>query len=144
MLLFAALCLSGLFAAACSGKDDSKTKTEITTADLAGHNFVLSAVDGKAFVGEAPLPHIAFDEDMKMSGAVCNRFIGQGELSGNILRVDPMGSTRMLCPGADLDKLEQTFSALLTQGATATLDGDKLVLAGEQHSLEFKRADQAQ
>ncbi|KFD20314.1 heat-inducible protein [Yokenella regensburgei ATCC 49455] len=47
----------------------------------------------------------------------------------------------MLCPDAELSKLDHTLSAMLARGAQVDLTGDQLTLATADQTLVYKLAD---
>lgn len=130
LLLLGAVALSG-----CS-------HTLLRTPDasqLANRQFVLRAVDGQAVTAhEGIRPGIAFGEGLKVSGVMCNRFFGQGELQQGRLSVPQLASTRMLCSHADLNKWEQVITRMLTNGAAVKVEGASLTLTGSGHTLQYQ------
>lgn len=72
-------------------------------------------------------PSLTFDEDGGYSGSDgCNRVMGSWEADGKTVDLGVMASTLMFCEGVD---------TWLSQGATAEIDGDTLVVfdqGGEQ------------
>ena len=121
----------------------SATKTPVR-ADLLHRSFELVSADGKAVTGTPRKPDLAFDEEFRIAGGICNRFVGQAELNGTILTVRQMASTRMLCPDETLNQLEHTFASMLTQGATLNLTGETLTLRQGGHTLVYTVQKQAQ
>lgn len=147
ILVFSFLCLTVLPLAACGdqGKTQSEAKTAVTATDLLHHNFELATVDGETYVaGVEPVPYIAFNEGMNVSGAMCNQFTGQGELTEGTLVVKQMASTKKLCVNDNLNKLETDFSMMLMNGSAIALEGDKLTLSKDDRKLEFILKDKAQ
>lgn len=131
-----ALCLGMvLTAAGCAG-----CKT-LAPKDLENRRFVLASVDGKPFKTALNTPDIQFGEGFRVSGGMCNRYMGQGKLVGNVLTVSPMASTRMLCPDDELDKLETLFGRMLEQGAEVSFDGNTLSLKQGGNTLVFTAGD---
>lgn len=91
MRKFVPVAIIGVLLAGCSGMNQSgnnmnpvTNSSHVTESDLLHHNFVLVSVDGKPPV-KTPEPNIEFGENMHISGAMCNRFMGQGELKDGIL-----------------------------------------------------------
>lgn len=147
IFIFSFLCLAMLPLAACGdqGKAQSEAKAAISAADLLHHNFELATVDGEAYVaGVEPVPYIAFNEGMNVSGAICNQFTGQGELTEGTLMVKQMASTKKLCVDEGLNKLETDFSMMLMSGSAVALEGGKLSLSKDDCKLEFVLKDKVQ
>lgn len=73
-------------------------------------------------------PTITFEGERASGFAGCNRWFGtvtQGEDAA--LTFSSVGSTRMMCEGAQMT-IEQEFLAALGNTRTARVDGDQLVL----------------
>ncbi|HAP82544.1 MAG TPA: heat-inducible protein, partial [Enterobacteriaceae bacterium] len=68
-------------------------------------------------------------------------FMGQGKLDGNVLKVDGMASTRMLCAEPELNQLDILIGEMLTSGATVDAKSQSLILSNQQHTLVYKSAD---
>ena len=72
----------------------------------------------------------------------CNHFAGSYTISGNAIKIGPLMSTRMGCPGTI--RLEGTFFGVLQAATTFEQDGTKLVLfdtAGTKLA-QFVRSDE--
>ena len=73
--------------------------------------------------------------DTTLDDTGCNRFMGPYELSGDSLRLGPLGSTRRACVDPDVDpEMNKQESALLhALGETRTwrVTGDTLLLTGK-------------
>lgn len=131
--LFAVFSLSTV--ASCAGGNPPERK------DLVHRRFVLAGVDGQTYAKTSRLPDLEFLEDFRVSGSVCNRFAGQGELSGATLTVRRMASTRMLCPDDALNELETRLAGMLQAGAEISLDGNTLTLKQGGHVLVYTAED---
>ncbi|MTD39622.1 heat shock protein HslJ [Erwinia sp. CPCC 100877] len=110
---------------------------------LQHHRFLLKSVDGKPLTlsnKSGHQPEIDFGEKMHISGTMCNRFTGQGELSNGVLKAQ-LASTRMMCVDPQLNALDKLFGQMLAAGAHVSMTNDRLTLRNEQHTLVFKRAD---
>ena len=127
--------LALLSLAACQS-DDSKP---LEAKDLLHHNFVLVSIDDKPFSGDKA-PSIEFNENFHVSGAICNRYVGKGELQNNTLTVPNMASTKMICNN-ELDDLEGSMSKMLVNGAKLTLQGNVLTLEDNEQKLTFHLKD---
>jgi heat shock protein HslJ len=75
-------------------------------------------------------PTITFEGERASGFAGCNRWFGtvtRGEYPA--LSFSQVGSTRMMCEGAQMN-IEREFLAALGNTQAARVDGDQLVLAG--------------
>jgi heat shock protein HslJ len=108
--------------------------------DLVHRRFVLVSVDGLPFAA-SKAPDIAFNEGFRVSGQICNRYMGQGKLEGGVLAVAQMASTKMLCADGALNRFEARFAAMLTAGAEADLSGGILTLRQGGHVLVYAATD---
>ncbi|BCU55556.1 heat shock protein HslJ [Enterobacter kobei] len=119
-------------------------KVSVTPDELMHHRFVLQTVNGAAINPEGNPPEISFGEKMHISGLMCNRFTGQGKVSDGELSAKNMAMTRMMCADPQRNQLDQTFSAMMNEGAQADLTGNQLTLATAEQTLIFKLADLGQ
>ncbi|MGP3591814.1 heat shock protein HslJ [Vagococcus sp. WN89Y] len=122
----------------------SSRSTTIKADQLADQRFVLETVNGKAVQTAEQAPEISFDKDLRVSGKMCNRFMGQGKLSDGALTVKHMGMTMMLCAEPQLNELDHTINDMLSQGAQVDLTGEQLTLTTASQTLLFKRAAKTQ
>lgn len=137
-----AVALTTLLLAGCGMSKNGKPVTE---SDLLHHNFALQSVDGvavKPHRGNGP--NIEFGETMYVSGAMCNRFFGNGQLRDGILTVKGLASTRMLCPDPQLNQWDAMIGDVLGNGAKVTLSAQQLTLSGSDHTLVYKLRDWVQ
>lgn len=126
-----------------SGCVSSRTTT-LKAEQLADQRFVLETVNGQPVQPAEQMPEISFDKDLRVSGKMCNSFMGQGKLSDGALTVKHMGMTMMLCAEPQRNELDHTINEMLTQGAQVDLTGNQLTLATANQTLMFKRAAKAQ
>lgn len=110
---------------------------EVSATDLLNRHFVLQTVNGKSAPGGERIPRLAFGEDFRITGFVCNRFTGQATLENDVLRVENMASTKMLCGDDALNQLETEFGKMMTKGARAGFDGKTLTLRGDGNVLTY-------
>jgi heat shock protein HslJ len=111
-------------------------------ADLTGSEWRPS------FIVAAELPDktrmiVKFKPDGEISGnGGCNQFAGSYTISGNAIKIGPLMSTRMGCPGTI--RLEGTFLGVLQAATTFEQDGTKLVLfdATGAKLAQFVRSDE--
>jgi Heat shock protein len=110
----------------------------IASSDVAGKKYILHSVDGEVFAGEKQ-PFVEFDDDMNMTGAVCNRFRGSATVENGILRSAGVVATRMMCPDEKLTALESAFFRELENGLVLRFDenGD-LVMQNADIDLIFR------
>lgn len=123
---------------AVAGCANGKTPAQ---SDLLHRRYVLETVDGKPFAATERTPDIAFGEGFRVFGGICNRYTGQGELSGNVLTVKQMASTKMLCAEDELNDFEYRFAQMLMAGAVMDLSGDRLTLTQGGHTLVYRFRD---
>ncbi len=116
------------------------TAEPIDSKALLQHSFELAMVDGKALSVEK-IPHIQFNDGMRVSGIICNNFMGQGELANNTLTVAQMATTNMMCPDPKLNELEFKMSEMLMNGATISLNNNVLTLEGSGLTMTFNLRD---
>lgn len=140
MKYFIALTAATLLLAGCA-RDG---KVSVTADELMHHRFVLQTVNGTAINPGSNPPEISFGEKMHLSGVMCNRFTGQGKVSDGALSAKNLAMTRMMCADPQRNQLDQTFSAMMNEGAQADLTGNQLTLATAEQTLIFKLADLGQ
>lgn len=138
MKKLASLMLATMVLAGCAQSGD---KANVTAQDLQHHRYVLQSVDGKPLTNIKRLPELSFGENMHISGAMCNRFMGQATLEGNTLKAKGLGMTMMLCAEPQLNELDHMINDMLTTGAQTSLEPQKLTLKTSQHTLVYKLAD---
>lgn len=109
-----------------------------TADDLKDTSYILIRVDGEEY-GTEPRPRIVFDEHLSVHGKVCNGFRGQAVLEDGVLRAGQVISTRMLCVNNDLSLLETRFLRLLDSGLKPSVDGENLILRGDDAELVFRK-----
>ncbi|OKB65335.1 heat-inducible protein [Serratia marcescens] len=135
----AATALAALALTGCS----MMQHTTVAPNDLLHHNFVLQSVDGEA----AKLPpgggllNLEFGEHLHVSGAMCNRFFGQGQLDDGVLTVKPLAMTRKLCPDDQRNQWDRVIGTVLENGAKVTLSAQQLTLSGSGHTLVYTLRD---
>lgn len=108
--------------------------THLLDSDLLHHHFVLQSVDVLAVdAKQGSGPNIEFGEKMTISGAMCNRFFGQGQLENGVLTVKNLASTRMMCADPQRNQWDQMIGTVLANGAKVSLNGQQLTLDGDGH-----------
>jgi heat shock protein HslJ len=95
-------------AAAKAGTAASKADT----FNLVGSEWQLEDLAGTGLV-ENVRATLAFPEAGKVSGnASCNGFFGPSQISGNEIRLGPLGGTRMACPEPAMNQETKYLNAL--------------------------------
>ncbi|AJJ05470.1 heat shock protein HslJ [Yersinia pseudotuberculosis] len=147
MRKFVPVAIIGVLLVGCSGMNQSgnnmnpvANSSHVTESDLLHHNFVLVSVDGKPPV-KTPEPNIEFGENMHISGAMCNRFMGQGELKDGILTAKGLASTRMLCADEQLNQWDALIGDILHSGVKVTLNKGQLTMSNSTHTLVYQQKD---
>jgi heat shock protein HslJ len=118
------------------GEDDGAAPDP---AALRGEAWVLSSgVDVEGWEQVAPSASFA---EAKVSGSSgCNRFSASYTLDGPQLRLGPLVSTKMACPGVG-DEVERAFTAALGRVAAWRVDDDLVLLDDDAAELlRFKAA----
>lgn len=127
--LLAAITLSGC-SSDTGGVDDRA---------LRDNYFVLRSVDGQPVTAhEGIRPNLRFEDGLRVSGVMCNRFFGQGRIEQGQLRVPQLASTRMLCHDDVLNQWEQTLSQMLSSGVKMAFSQQTLTLSGSGHTLVYQ------
>ncbi|MBE1237949.1 META domain-containing protein [Phaeovibrio sulfidiphilus] len=103
---------------------------------LKGRSFVLQTANGEPAEFPGRQPSLEFDADLRMTGQVCNRFMGVPRFEDGVLKAE-VAATRMLCIDRGLDDLENTFFFSLADGMPYTFDGQTLVLKGKSGDFVF-------
>ncbi|ELQ6133819.1 heat shock protein HslJ [Cronobacter dublinensis] len=130
--------LAGMALAGCQSTSSS---SHITPETLQHHRYVLQTVNGAPLDATRRVPELSFGEKMHVSGSMCNRFMGQGELHGDTLKVKGLASTRMLCAEQQLNELDKLINEMLSQGAMVSVEKQQLTLHYRQYTLVYKLAD---
>ena len=120
----------------------------IAEKDLLHRRFELQSINGANYDYKEVRPILEFNEDFRLAGEVCNRFMGPGTLENGVLSAKHMAATKKFCFEEAVNKLEMDFFALLDSGATLEFDGQRLVLSGKGVEgpivLEYKVTDRIQ
>lgn len=114
----------------------------LTKEFLMNQKFVLVQINETDYTGDVdqgiPTPTLEFDNDFLVSGRFCNTFRGGGKLVDDVLTVEPLASTRMLCADQILNQLETRFFQMLGSGAALSMNGDRLFLKHGDNVMVFK------
>ncbi len=127
-LLLVLIASAGLLAAGCGSSGDSVQST-VTPQALDGSTFTATGAQGIELDEKVPLT-ISFDENSLAVDAGCNSIGGEYEIEQGEIRGTQLVSTLIGCP-PPLGEIETETTGLLSDGATATLEGDTLTLTGE-------------
>jgi heat shock protein HslJ len=136
ILLFAAI--AAFPPSACA---DDPASRHARPEELMHRRFILVSANGAPFRVKGHAPEISFDGDFRVSGAVCNRFTGRGKMDAGVLTAGGMISTRMFCPDAALNELENDLMRMLEGGAEIVFNGGGLILRAGGATLEFASGD---
>jgi len=133
------LTMLGTLLAAVAISGCSVQSAELTAKDLQHHRFELLTLDGTPVIAQhGGKPSIEFGEKMHVSGAMCNRFMGQGQLENNLLTVKQLASTQMMCSDPLLNKGDQLIGAMLQKGVNVSLQSNQLTLTEGPHVLVYR------
>ncbi len=117
----------GLMLAACSKNPAEQIK---------GNDYVLiDAPEGMEI-------SIGFDSEApKFYGQAVNRYFGNYEIDGNKIKFSAIGSTMMAAP-EPMMKAETEYFQNIGKIENIKLEGNKLILSGDDTTLEFEQVDQ--
>lgn len=111
---------------------------DLSPTELDGTAFVTTGTEGRDLVEGSTL-RIAFEDGRLAAQAGCNTMSAPYAVSdGRLAWSGPPMSTRMACP-EDLMAQDTWLSALLQDGAEATLDADTLTLVAGDVTLRLAR-----
>ncbi|WP_297363293.1 META domain-containing protein, partial [Thauera sp.] len=108
---------------------------------LVGDPWEVVELDGRK-VPEPARMTLGFAADGKLAGlAACNRYFGSYALSGEGLRLSPLGATRMACePRAMEDEQRFVAAAARVTGFAIAADGRLELRAGDRVVMRARRA----
>ncbi len=125
--LFALLLAGLLSACALPTRVEAPVASALTSASLAGTEWVAFAIDGAPEV-TPPKPRLRWTSADEVAGTGgCNPFRGPASVAAGVLRLGPLASTGRAClsmPGSQ----EDLFFKALELTRKARLDRDQLVL----------------
>jgi heat shock protein HslJ len=132
-----------LVLAACGGPAGVGDAPEDLRTDLVGS---WQLAEGHGPEGSVPLVDdhpitlvFAADDDTLGGTAACNSYGGEFELVGDRLTISMLLATEMACMNDGVMESEQAYLATLPKVETVSVDGDRLVLAGDDVELRFER-----
>jgi heat shock protein HslJ len=109
---------------------------KVTTADLAATSYVSTRVTGQTMV-EGTEVLLVFELGTMAASAGCNTMFGDYQVDDGILRWSSgPAQTLKACPD-ELAAQDAWVAALLTDGASATVDGSNLTLTSGEVTLEL-------
>jgi heat shock protein HslJ len=128
-----------LFACSVETADRMSSKNSVSqniTISQIQKKWQLESIDGTPVRAEINST-LAVDAQGQATGRLaCNNFFGRLELKDNMLKIEQMGSTRMLCAGI-MNRVEMIVSSVLNNGSEISLTKNGLSLAGKKHSLIY-------
>lgn len=97
-------------------------------------------LDGQS-VAEPARMTIGFGAEGRLSGlAACNRYFGEYALSGEGLRLSPLGATKMACEPRAMDEEHRFMQAAgQVDGFAIAADGTLRLLAGGRVRMQARR-----
>ncbi|MGH9203376.1 MAG: META domain-containing protein, partial [Vicinamibacterales bacterium] len=107
---------------------------------LAGSSWLLEDLVGAGVVDRVQAT-LEFPEPGRVVGnATCNRFFGNVEITGTMIRIGSLGATRMACAEA-VNNQETKYLKALENVERFTLDGTilQIFVKGEAKPLRFTR-----
>lgn len=126
------------------GCTSNSKQNSVKESDLLHHNFILASVDCTAIKNSTKDPrplNLEFGENMHISGAMCNNFMGKATLKDNVLTTNPLASTRMACLDEQKNRLDRVIANVLNKGAKVDLDQSSLTLTTPEHTLVYNLKD---
>ncbi|MFI8417047.1 heat shock protein HslJ [Serratia sp. NPDC078593] len=134
--------LATMLLAGCGMSQNKPVNNKVSESDLIHHNFVLQSVDGiAANAQQGKGPSIEFGEKLHVSGSMCNRFFGNGQLDNGVLTVKGLATTRMMCSDPQRNQWDQIIGSVLHNGAKVSLQQQQLTLSDGNHTLIYTLKD---
>jgi heat shock protein HslJ len=128
--------------AACTpSAPGSAAPAALTAADLDGHTYIVTAVEGRDLV-EGSEVRFAFEDGQVGISAGCNHMGGKYAITDGVLKTDAMFMTEMACEEPLMAQDE--WIAAFVNGATIAVDGDTLTLAKDGVTLTATDKEVAQ
>lgn len=120
-----------LLLSACAGGASSGDGSR-----LAGRTFLSTAVMGHALVDGTRIQLEFPEEDKLTARAGCNHLFGEVSFEGDRMKVSGMGGTDMGCERPRMDQ-DQWLTGFLQAGPKIALNGDELVLSGDNAVIKL-------
>ena len=105
--------------------------------DLTGRVYHLVSMDGQRLAC-GNTPELGFTGEGRVFGSACNRFSGAAKIVNGTLTAKNAAATRMACAQPVLNDLEKIVFGMLENGAQIRLDGNRLMLARDGHTLVYE------
>ena len=141
-LIAAATAIAAVLLAGCSQTPQSSGPTPMPlpassaaphsplTARLFPSRWVAREIAGVPVAGDGRIT-LAFEADGSVSGSGgCNRYVGQATLQGEQLIFAPLATTRMACPGAQMEQETRYLKLLGAGGEVAFASDGGLTITG--------------
>jgi heat shock protein HslJ len=129
--------LLAVLSACAAGRGAGANAGGVGLEDVADRVYYLVSMDGKNFEGENA-PELSLTWEGRVIGRACNRFNGPARIENGMLTAKNVVSTRMACFQPFLTELEQTLFDMLRHGTQMSLDGRRLTLARDGHTLVYE------
>lgn len=128
VFFFVVSLLAGAMLLGCT---ESQQTLQDKHALLEGQKFSIASLNGTPFSSmQDHSQYIEFDDKMNMTGQICNRFNGAATLKENLLHVEQLAATSMLC-NDEVNAIESAFFAMLMQGAKVKVEAETLTLSSQ-------------
>ena len=126
-----------------SDPSGSQTGQPATAADLAAASYVSTRVSGQEMVAGTEIL-LVFELGTMAASAGCNTMFGDYQVDDGVLRWSSgPAQTLKACP-EELTAQDAWLAALLTDGASATLDGPNLTLTSGEVTVELTEQSSGQ
>jgi heat shock protein HslJ len=121
-----------------SSSTENESEVKLELADTSWQWIQTTMKDGSKINAANAEFILTFSKDGKVSSTTdCNSLSGNYELTGDQLTFSPFIQTLMLCA----ESQETEYVNALSSGGTATIDGDMLIIASENSSMEFAKTE---
>lgn len=129
ILLILTTLFMALFFIACSQKDNQYLSKN--NDKLENINWKLESLNGKNINKSSKDAFIKFDRDLKVFGNLgCNNFFARYKLDKNILHINKVGSTMMMCQNMEN---EQNFLKILEEVKNYKIDNNILIFFSDEN-----------
>ncbi len=122
---------------ACSAVPAGSRESQPVTLAQIQKQWQLVAIDGQA-IDSGINSTLRVDTQAQAAGKLaCNNFFGTLILQNNSLKMEPMGSTRMMCP-KPMDDIEMVVAGVLNDWSEIQFSAAELTLSGKKHTLTYR------
>jgi heat shock protein HslJ len=110
----------------------------VGSANLEGTEWIAESIDGTP-VAEGVRSTISFQEEGKVGGSAgCNNYFGSWTVEGDAIAFGHVGSTKMMCPPAQIDQEDRFLGALGQAERFEVRDGMLLIYCtGHAEPIRF-------